>query len=115
MSAFFLRFFFLRFFKISINSSVFGGVAYSLTPYVFGLINAGHNNKIMAEFNPPRKWVLGRELSYTTEGLTTEDVEALRSVGVSMAKDQIGTEICDRVTVPQNTETELSFKNCVAK
>ena len=41
-------FFFLRFLKISINSSIFGGVAYSLTPYVFGLINAGHNNKIMA-------------------------------------------------------------------
>ena len=41
-------FFFLRFLKISINSSIFGSVAYSLTPYVFGLINAGHNNKIMA-------------------------------------------------------------------
>ena len=67
-----------------------------------------YNNKIMAEFNPPRKWVLGRELSYTTEGLTTEDVEALRSVGVSMAKDQIGTEICDRVTVPQGFVTDLA-------
>tara|TARA_B100001564_G_C20525631_1_gene617247 strand:+ start:495 stop:989 length:495 start_codon:yes stop_codon:yes gene_type:complete len=67
-----------------------------------------YNNKIMAEFNPPRKWVLGRELSYTTEGLTTEDVEALRSVGVSLAKDQIGTEICDRVTVPQGFVTDLA-------
>ena len=41
-------YFFLRFLKISINSSIFGGIAYSLTPYVFGLISAGHNNKIMA-------------------------------------------------------------------
>ena len=39
---------FLRFKNISYFSSVFGGVAYSLTPHVFGLINAGHNTKIMA-------------------------------------------------------------------
>ena len=41
-------YFFLRFKNISYFSSVFGGVAYSLTPHVFGLINAGHNTKIMA-------------------------------------------------------------------
>ena len=41
-------FFFLRFLKISNYSSLFAGIAYSLTPYVFGLISAGHNNKIMA-------------------------------------------------------------------
>ena len=41
-------YFFLRFKTISYFSSVFGGVAYSLTPHVFGLINAGHNTKIMA-------------------------------------------------------------------
>ena len=39
---------FLRFKNISYFSSVFGGLSYSLTPHVFGLINAGHNNKIMA-------------------------------------------------------------------
>ena len=37
-----------------------------------------YNNKIMAEFNPPRKWVLGRDLSYTTEDLTSGEVEAVR-------------------------------------
>ena len=41
-------FFFLRFLKVSNYSSLFAGIAYSLTPYVFGLISAGHNNKIMA-------------------------------------------------------------------
>ena len=41
-------FFFLRFLNISRYSALFGGIAYSLTPYAFGLINAGHNNKIMA-------------------------------------------------------------------
>ena len=39
---------FLRFKNISYFSSIFGGIAYSLTPHVFGLINAGHNTKIMA-------------------------------------------------------------------
>ena len=41
-------FFLLRFQNISRYPSLFGGIAYSLTPYVFGLISAGHNNKIMA-------------------------------------------------------------------
>ena len=41
-------FFLLKFLKISNIASLFGGIAYALTPYVFGLINAGHNNKIMA-------------------------------------------------------------------
>jgi len=41
-------FFLLKFLKVSYSASLFGGIAYALTPYVFGLINAGHNNKIMA-------------------------------------------------------------------
>ena len=41
-------FFLLKFLKVSYIASLFGGIAYALTPYVFGLINAGHNNKIMA-------------------------------------------------------------------
>ena len=46
-------FFLLKFLKVSNNASLFGGLAYALTPYVFGLINAGHNNKIMAgSFTP---------------------------------------------------------------
>ena len=41
-------FWFLTYRKFSISSSLFGGIAYSLSPHMFGLINAGHNNKIMA-------------------------------------------------------------------
>ena len=41
-------FYFLKFKNISSISALFGGIAYSLTPHTFGLINAGHNNKIMA-------------------------------------------------------------------
>tara|TARA_R110001592_G_scaffold26326_6_gene98687 strand:+ start:1541 stop:2035 length:495 start_codon:yes stop_codon:yes gene_type:complete len=67
-----------------------------------------YNNKIMAEFNPPKKWVLGRELSYTTEGLTSEDVDALKGIGIEMTKEQIGIELCDRVTVPNGFVTDLA-------
>lgn len=39
---------FLRYKRKNRKSSLFGGIAYSLTPHAFGLINAGHSNKIMA-------------------------------------------------------------------
>ena len=41
-------FYFLRFRKVNSIIASFGGLAFSLTPHSFGLINAGHNNKIMA-------------------------------------------------------------------
>ena len=45
----------------------------------------GHfNAKIMAEFNPPRKWILGRDLSYTTKDLSVADIKALKGVGVKV-------------------------------
>ncbi len=61
----------------------------------------GHYNaKIMAEFNPPRKWVLGRDLSYTTEDLTPDDIKALKGVGVKITKKTI--------TVPTGFVTDLA-------
>ena len=67
-----------------------------------------YNNKIMAEFNPPRKWILGRELSYATEGLDSEDVNALNQIGVNMTKKQIGLELCDQITVNEGFVTDLA-------
>lgn len=58
------------------------------------------NNKIMAEFNPPRKWVLGRSLSYTTEDLTAEDIKALKGVGIKVMNQTI--------TVPHGFVTDLA-------
>lgn len=49
-------FYFLRFLGKSIFPALFGGISYALTPYGFGLINAGHNNKIMAMAFIP--WIL---------------------------------------------------------
>ena len=46
----------------------------------------------MAEFNPPRKWKLGRDLSYTTSDLTVEEIKALKGVGVKVKRDTNKTE-----------------------
>ena len=63
------------------------------------------NNKIMAEFNPPRKWVLGRDLSYTTSDLTVEEIKALKGVGVKVKRDTNKTET---ITVPTGFVTDLA-------
>ena len=46
-----------------------------------------YNNKIMAEFNPPRKWVLGRDLSYTTNELSETEIKTLKKIGVRIKKN----------------------------
>jgi hypothetical protein len=63
------------------------------------------NAKIMAEFNPPRKWVLGRDLSYTTKDLTVEEIKALKDVGVKVKRDTNKTET---ITVPKGFVTDLA-------
>ena len=44
------------------------------------------NNKIEAEFNPPRKWVLSRMLTYTNQDI---NAEALKCVGVEIKESNI--------------------------
>ena len=63
------------------------------------------NNKIMAEFNPPRKWTLGRDLSYTTSELTVDDIKALKGVGVKVHRETNKTET---ITVPTGFVTDLA-------
>jgi len=63
------------------------------------------NNKIMAEFNPPRKWVLGRDLSYTTSDLSVEDIKSLQAVGVKVKRETNKTET---ITVPKGFVTDLA-------
>ena len=63
------------------------------------------NNKIMAEFNPPRKWKLGRDLSYTTSDLTVEEIKALKGVGVKVKRDTNKTET---IAVPTGFVTDLA-------
>ena len=59
----------------------------------------------MAEFNPPRKWVLGRDLSYTTSDLSVEDIKSLQAVGVKVKRETNKTET---ITVPKGFVTDLT-------
>ena len=63
------------------------------------------NNKIMAEFNPPRKWTLGRDLAYTSADLTVDEIDSLRGVGVKVKRDTNKTET---IVVPSGFVTDLA-------
>ena len=59
------------------------------------------NNKIEAEFNPPRKWVLSRALSYKNEDI---DVKALADVVVYVKSHRITCTkgmVTDLASVPR--------------
>ena len=59
------------------------------------------NNKIEAEFDPPRKWILSRALSYTN---TDIDVDSLRAVGLSIDEHKIIVDeefVTDLASVPR--------------
>ena len=55
------------------------------------------NNKIEAEFDPPRKWILSRALTYTNPDI---DEDALERVGVKV--------IGSRITVKKDFVTDLA-------
>tara|TARA_B110001454_G_C12639731_1_gene400663 strand:+ start:485 stop:973 length:489 start_codon:yes stop_codon:yes gene_type:complete len=63
------------------------------------------NNKILAEFEPPKKWKLGRDLSYTTSDLTAKEVKSLHGIGVVVIRDTNKTET---ITVPNGFITDLA-------
>ncbi len=62
-------------------------------------------NKILAEFQPPKKWKLGRDLVYTTSDLYANEVKALKDVGVAVVRDTNKTET---ITVPSGFITDLA-------
>ena len=63
------------------------------------------NDKILAEFQPPKKWKLGRDLTYTTSDLTADEVRSLQDVGVEVIRDTNKTEV---FTVPTGFITDLA-------
>ena len=59
------------------------------------------NNKIQAEFNPPRKWILSRMLTYTNPDI---DEDALEHVGVEVKGSKITVRkdfVTDLASVPR--------------
>ena len=63
------------------------------------------NDKILAEFQPPKKWKLGRDLTYTTTDLSADEVRSLQDVGVEVIRDTNKTEV---FTVPTGFITDLA-------
>ena len=55
------------------------------------------NNKVSAEFNPPRKWVLERALSYQNDDI---DADSLEKVGIKCP--------AHRITCKKGFETDLA-------
>ena len=59
------------------------------------------NNKIQAEFNPPRKWILSRILTYTNPDINED---ALERVGVEVKGSKITVKkdfVTDLASVPR--------------
>ena len=65
------------------------------------------NAKILAEFQPPRKWKLGRDLTYTTDKLMGDEIKSLQDIGVEVKRD---TDISPEasITVPTEFMTDLA-------
>ena len=59
----------------------------------------------MAEFNPPRKWTLGRALAYPSADLTVDESDSLKGVGVKVKRDTNKTET---IVVPSGFVTDLA-------
>ena len=64
-----------------------------------------YNAKIMAEFCPPKQWILGRDLTYTTKDLTAEEVKSLQAAGIKVVRNTNKTE---SITVPTGFVTDLA-------
>ena len=63
------------------------------------------NDRFMTEFCPPRKWRLGRDLTYTTKDITADEIKTLKGVGVKVQRDTNKTE---SIVVPKGFETDLA-------
>ena len=64
------------------------------------------NAKILAEFQPPRKWKLGRDLIYTPEALMGDEIKALQDIGVDVKRDTNISPVA--ITVPTEFVTDLA-------
>jgi len=64
------------------------------------------NAKILAEFQPPRKWKLGRDLTYTTTKLMGDEIKALKDIGVDVKRDTNISPVS--ITVPTEFITDLA-------
>ena len=59
------------------------------------------NAKITAEYNPPRKWIMKKDLLYTCTDLTDDESVALAGVGVQLENN-------NRIRVREDFVTDLA-------
>ena len=62
------------------------------------------NDKIEAEFDPPRKWILSRALSYQWDYNADVDEDALKLIGLSVDQHKIVVNegfVTDLASVPR--------------
>ena len=59
------------------------------------------NGKIVAEFTPPKTWVLEKGLTFITEDLTEAEINCLKEVGANIATS-------GRVTCKKGMSTDLA-------
>ena len=64
------------------------------------------NAKILAEFQPPRTWKLGRDITYTTDELMGDEIKALQDIGVDVKRDTNISPVA--ITVPTEFITDLA-------
>ena len=63
------------------------------------------NTKIVAEFTPPKTWVLEKALSFQTDQLNDEDIQLLKIIGVNIVDTGKGT---GKVTCKKGMKTDLA-------
>lgn len=63
------------------------------------------NNKIVAEFTPPKTWVLEEELSFETDQLNDQDIQLLKVIGANV--EDTGKGI-GKVTCTKGMKTDLA-------
>ena len=59
------------------------------------------NSKITATFDPPRKWIMQKDLTYTCTDLSDDEAVALATIGVQIEND-------NRIRVKEDFVTDLA-------
>ena len=63
------------------------------------------SNKIVAEFTPPKTWMLEDELAFETNELKDEDIEVLTKIGANIVDTGRDT---GRITCRKGMQTDLA-------
>jgi len=63
--------------------------------------NGIFNDKLSAEFTPPKTWILERDLTFITKSLKKEDISILQKIGVNISDE-------GKITCVKGMKTDLA-------